>query len=75
MRIDVSYNYFTELKKKKDKALLKNLPFFSCYISCYASKKSILHLDIKIVTVVINVIPPLTGPEHAEKASFFGLSV
>lgn len=29
-------------------------------------KKSVIHLGIEITTVVINVIWPVTGPEHAE---------
>lgn len=48
--------------KKQVKGLLENLQIF--------------HLDIKIVTVVINFIWPVTGPELAEKvASFFMLVV
>lgn len=42
---------------------LKNLIFFHGMFC----KKSVLHLDSKIVTIVINVKWPPTGPEHTEK--------
>lgn len=58
--------------KKQVKGLLENLQIFHAMFS----KKSIFHLDIKMVTVVINFILPVTGPELAEKvASFFMLVV
>lgn len=51
MRIDASHNWLTELKKQV-KGFLENLQI----VHVMFSKKSIFHLDIKIVTVVINVI-------------------
>lgn len=39
----------------------------------HSLKKSILHLDIKIVRVIINIIQPLPGPKHAEEKEHHSL--